>query len=128
MALREPFAATRENPSLRVAGLIVGGAGVAAIVGGVVMGLRASTLSDQVSNDAKKQPVGTFDQSKYDSGKTAQTLQWVGYGVGAAALVGGAILYWLGMPKSENPATQTLVTLLPYASADGMGGHLLVGF
>jgi tetratricopeptide (TPR) repeat protein len=118
-----------ENRSLRLTGLVLGGVGLVAVVGGAVMGLQAKSLSDQLTSDAKKQPVGAFDKSKYDSGKTAETLQWVGYGVGAAALIGGSILYWLGMPKgAEQTTTQTSITMLPYASANSVGGHLFVGF
>lgn len=117
----------QENRSLRITGMVVGGVGLAAVVTGAIMGLRAQGLADEITTDAQKQPVGTFDKSKYDSGKTAETLQWVGYGVGAAALLGGSVLYWLGMPKNAEPAT-TSITMLPYASASSVGGQLFVGF
>jgi len=120
-------APTQENRSLRITGMVVGGVGLAAVVTGAIMGLRAKGLADEITSDAQKQPFGTFDRSKYDSGKTAETLQWVGYGVGAAALVGGSVLYWLGMPKNTQPAT-TSITMLPYASASSVGGQLFVGF
>jgi hypothetical protein len=78
---------------LKILALVTGGVGVVAVGAGVVMGLRASSLSTEVSNDAK---AGTYSQSKFDSGERAQTLEIVGYSVGAAALIAGGILYYLG--------------------------------
>ena len=117
----------RGNRPLRIAGLAVGGAGALALVGGIVMGVRAKSLSDEVTNDAKKQPVGTFDRSKYDSGKQAETLQWVGYGVGAAALIGGAVLYWYGM---QGPATSANLawTVAPSIRTASLSGQMSMSF
>ncbi|HZL21103.1 MAG TPA: hypothetical protein VFG23_25435 [Polyangia bacterium] len=78
---------------LRIAGLITGGVGVLAVAGGVAMGLRARSLSSEVTSDAN---AGNFSQGKFDSGEHAQTLEVVGYAVGAAALIGGGLLYYLG--------------------------------
>ena len=119
----------RGNRPLRIAGLAVGGAGALALVGGVVMGARAKSLSDEVSSDARKQPVGTFDRSKYDSGKRAETLEWVGYGVGAAALLGGAVLYWYGM-VGQGPATSANLawTVAPSIGAKSVGGQMSMSF
>lgn len=119
----------RGNRPLRIAGLAVGGAGALALVGGIVMGARAKSLSDEVSSDARKQPVGTFDRSKYDSGKRAETLEWVGYGVGAAALLGGAVLYWYGM-VGQGPATSANLawTVAPSIGAKSVGGQMSMSF
>jgi hypothetical protein len=120
-----PTTATPGNRPLRITGLVVGGAGLAGMITGVAMGIRAKSLSDEVTADAKK---GTYAQSKVDSGRLAETLQWVGYGIGVAALAGGSILYWLGLPKSDAPAAQPSLTVLPYVGKDGVGSHLVVGF
>ena len=84
---------------LRIAGLITGGVGALAVVGGVVMGLRARSLSTEVTNDAN---AGMFSQSKFDSGERAQTLELVGYGIGAAALIGGGLLYYFGARQGDH--------------------------
>ncbi len=101
-------AATGTSPArahhLKVLALVVGGVGILAVGGGVAMGLRASSLSAEVSNDAK---VGIYSQSKFNSGERAQTLETVGYAVGAAALITSAILYYMGAessPRAETPA------------------------
>jgi hypothetical protein len=78
----------------RIAGIAVAGVGAGALAFGVVMGLRASSLSDQVTSDAANK--GTFSQTTYDEGRTAERYQIVGYSVGAAALIGGTILYLWG--------------------------------
>ena len=89
--------ATEPSPTrahhLKVLALVTGGIGVLAVGAGVAMGLRASSLSTEVSNDAKMM---MYSQSKFDSGERAQTLEIVGYSVGAAALIASGILYYLG--------------------------------
>ena len=94
------------------------------------MGARASSLSDQVTKNANGKPTGSYDQSKVDSGKLAETLQWVGYGVGAAAMVTGAALYWMGLPKAgETPLSpQARALVVPDVAANRVGGSLLVVF
>lgn len=84
---------------LRTAGLITGGVGVLAVAGGVVMGLRARSLSNEVTSDAN---AGMFSQSKFDSGEHAQTWELVGYGVGAAALITGGLLYYFGSHHDDH--------------------------
>jgi len=94
---------------LKILAAVVGGVGVLAVGGGVAMGLRASSLSTEVSNDAK---TGTYSQSKFDSGERAQTLEIVGYSVGAAALITSAILYYMGADSGqprETPAVSVSV-------------------
>jgi tetratricopeptide (TPR) repeat protein len=79
---------------LRIAGLVAGGAGVAAIGAGVYFGIRARNLSDQVS--------GTFEPEDDASGKAANRNMLIGYGVGAAGLItGGVISYLAARARSE---------------------------
>jgi cell division septation protein DedD len=119
----------RGSRGLRIAGIATGAGGLLFMAGGIYMGVRASSLSDEVSRDANKQPAGTYQSSKYDDGKLAETLQWVGYGVGAAALVGGAVLYWLGLPKSESTSQSRMsMVALPEVGAGCVGGRMLVLF
>jgi hypothetical protein len=92
----------------RVAGIAVAGVGVASVAFGVVMGLRAHALSNEVTNDALTQ--GTFSQSKYDDGRSAERYEIVGYSVGAAALLGGGFLYFWGLGHGSERATTPSVT------------------
>ena len=80
-----------------------GAAGVASIGTAVYFYTRATSLSDRISgSDAPT-------SSDYQAGKDAETMQWVFYGVGAAALATGAILYWLGSSSSASAPTATVV-------------------
>jgi tetratricopeptide (TPR) repeat protein len=77
---------------LRIAGLAVGAAGLLAIANGVRLSVRVADLNKSVmSND----PDGVAD------GKAAARDQWISYGIGAAALGGAGVLYYLGLTKDE---------------------------
>jgi hypothetical protein len=96
----------------KVAAWVIGGVGVVGVaVGGVCTYLALSDFSD-----IKKK----YDPSKDSQGKTYATVQWVGYGVGAAAIVTAVILLATGndAPKS--------VALAP-ALGPGMAGAALSG-
>jgi tetratricopeptide (TPR) repeat protein len=100
-------AASFQPPSsgygLRFAGIVCGAAGLASIGTAVYFYTRAASLSDRVSSsDAPT-------SSDYQAGKDAETMQWVFYGVGAAALATGAVLYWLGSSSSAFAPTATVV-------------------
>jgi tetratricopeptide (TPR) repeat protein len=78
----------------KVAAWVLGGVGVAALAtGGVFTGLALKDFSDV----EKK-----YDRGKESQGKTYAALQWVGYGVGGAAIVTAVILLATGKdtPKS----------------------------
>ena len=65
-------------------------------------------------------PGSVFDSSKYDPSKTYRTMQWVTLSVGAAAIVTGGVLYYLGASKkSASP-----VAIAPIVGP-GLGGAAL---
>jgi hypothetical protein len=90
---------------LRIAGIVCGSVGVAAIVTGVVFGLLARDLSNKVAN-AK-----SFNQSDDAAGSRDQKLQWDFYLVGAAAGAVGATLYYFGRRAART--TTPMVSLGP---------------
>jgi hypothetical protein len=101
-----------------VAGLAVGGAGLAAVVTGAVFGLQARAKGDSVSG-AK-----VFDPAADQAGHRAQTLQYVFYGVGAAALAAGGILYYLGLDRGPGDAGVALAPTFTSRSAGvALGGR-----
>jgi hypothetical protein len=107
---------------LKVLALVTGGVGVVAVGAGVAMGLRASSLSTEVTNEAK---TGTYSQSKFDSGERAQTLEIVGYSVGAAALLASGILYYLSAESGHaDRAPAASVSLGP----EGLGAGMRMSF
>lgn len=107
-ALPEPKAGSR---GLRIAGVVAGSAGVAALGAGVFFSLRTRSLSNSVGNAAK------FNPSDAQSGQHAATLQWVGYGVGAAAVAAGAALYWVGGSRND----EKTISFAPMLAPDSAG-------
>jgi len=104
-----PVTATAEPRSssrLRTAGVVTVAGGALALVGGLVCNLRANTLATDLSGS-------TYDRSKASQRDTYVTLGWVGYGVGAAALVTGATLYILGGRSTAGAESPTSVSLAP---------------
>jgi hypothetical protein len=92
-------AASPAEPSgrgLRIAGIACGVLGLASIGTGVYFYTRAVSYSDKVT----KQPVR--NPSDESAGKNAETMQWVFYGAGGAAVATGMVLYWLGRSSGES--------------------------
>jgi hypothetical protein len=81
---------------LRMAGIACGVVGVGAIGTGVYFYARARSLSDKVSGQK------VHKASDLQAGKDAETMQWVFYGIGGAALGTGVLLYALGWPAAPN--------------------------
>jgi len=69
----------------RNAGIATASAGVLLLGGGLLFGLAARSASADVSRQ--------YDPDRDSAGKRDATLQWVGYGVGLAAIVTGAVLF-----------------------------------
>lgn len=91
---------------------ILGGVGVAALVTGGVCTLMATSRFSDVE---KK-----YDPGKESDGKTFATVQWIGYGVGAAAVTTAVILAVTGKRSSGS------VALAP-AVASGQAGAVVSG-
>jgi tetratricopeptide (TPR) repeat protein len=101
---------------LRIAGITVGAVGVAGVVTGIFLGLHANSLYDESTS-------GIYNDDKYQSSKTFRTMEWVSFGLGAAAVVTGGVLYYLG--ASAKPANPP-VAIVPVAGP-GTGGAALLG-
>jgi hypothetical protein len=95
---------------LRIAGIVVGSVGVAALGSAIVLNHKANTMAKDLES-----PTG-YSRSKLDDRKTYETMAWIGYGVGAACLAGGAILYAVGVTKQSSP-----VALLPALAPEYAG-------
>lgn len=102
-AVPQDTGAKREGRGLRIAGVACGAVGAASIATAIYFYTRARSMSDKVSNH----PI--VDSSDYQAGKDAETLQWVFYGIGAAAVATGATLYGLGL----SAAAPSNVSLAP---------------
>jgi hypothetical protein len=102
-------AAPVANPGrgLRIAGIACGVLGLAAVGTGIYYYTQARSYSDKVS----AQPI--HNPSDDSAGKHAQTMQWVFYGAGAAAIATGTVLYVLGRaPADASRATTAIAPML----------------
>jgi len=118
---------------LRTTSMVLAGVGVVAIATGVVFSMKVRSSNDAINqmfaNGAYVTDEARLEQQISD-GKTFQTWQWVGYGVGIAALAGAATTFILsgGFAGKGAPAEHPAVTVTPTASSDGMGGVVRVRF
>jgi tetratricopeptide (TPR) repeat protein len=116
--------AGRPGRGLRVVGLATAGLGLVGVGLGVKFGLDASRIQD----DIEGQPAGTpwtFDDL-YAEGEAASRNMWISYGVGAAALVTGGVLYYLG--RNAGRAEERQWAVAPVWGASGSGLVLVGGF
>jgi PEGA domain/Tetratricopeptide repeat len=111
-----PESPSSNRSTLRVAPLLAGGVGVVAVTAGIYFSIRAHSLEGQVAN-AKQ-----FSKADDSAGETAHTLQFVMYGLGAAALVTAGVLadfYYASARSSEHS-----VAVLPWATAGAAGATM----
>jgi len=106
----EPPASSPGGSGLRIAGIVVLASGAAALAAGVVMNLKYNGMIDDLQRD--------YYPDRESSSEKYQTLGWAGYGVGAACIAGGAVLYYLGWQAGR-------VSVAPAPMAGG--GGILVG-
>lgn len=106
-----PPAPIAGGAGLRLGGVVVASVGAAALVGGLVLNLKYNSTIGEIQ--------GGWNDGKYSSNQTYKTASQIGYGVGSACLVGGAVLYYLGWNAGQ-------ATVAPAALAGG-GGATLVG-
>jgi hypothetical protein len=120
--LAAEVAPTAAQP-MRVAGLIVGLAGLAAAGYGAVQSYRVQTLNRRIWAD---------DSTGVTHGQSTERRQWLAYAAGAAGLSTGVLLYWLGRPRPGNsaslgvavtPGGATFMFSLRWAAHERRGAH-----
>jgi tetratricopeptide (TPR) repeat protein len=116
----EPHHASGGLGTKRIAAIGLGGAGVLGVVGGVVFGLKAKSISDGLS-----QTGAVYDPAEISRGEAANRNMFICYGVGGALLVAGAVLFVIGAPQAESADG---VTLAPVIGADLTGFAVSGGF
>jgi tetratricopeptide (TPR) repeat protein len=82
---------------LRIAGIATACAGVASLGVGVFFGLRARSLSDELSAN-----MAVYSQSSFDEGERAEKMSIVFTAVGGALVAGGLVTYYLGHRARES--------------------------
>jgi hypothetical protein len=97
----------RPRTGLRIAGIVAGVLGGASVATGVLFNLKANSMADDLNK-----PTG-YDVDKVSQRKTNENLSWIGYGVGAACLTGGAILLYLGYRGEDSPRVALTPSVAP---------------
>jgi tetratricopeptide (TPR) repeat protein len=117
-AMPNPYAApppvapaTDSGRKFRIAGIASAGTGAALMVVGIIQWRRAVSASNDI--EAAARAMDEFDPAVEDRGKSAETLQWVFYGLGTAALAAGAGLWFYGQHVTANETTTWRVSLAP---------------
>jgi hypothetical protein len=103
----------RPMTPLQWGGIGVAGAGVLALGAGVYFGFEAKSISDEASD------WDTFDPERFDEGEAAERNGIIALGVGAACVVTGGVLYYLGH-RSASQEAET-VSMTPMVLPDGLG-------
>jgi hypothetical protein len=115
--LAEP-AATRPGAGLRVAGISIASLGGAALVTGVVLNLKFNSMTGELEQH------NNYTRSADATRKDYRTWAWVSYGVAAACIPTGGVLYYLGWRKGKAAASALALVPLPVA---GGAGTMLAG-
>jgi hypothetical protein len=110
---------------LRGAAWAAGGLGLIGLGTGAYFGWRTADTTRAIERDRGPTSPGTLDRRLSD-GQRFEVLQWVGYGVGAAALLGSAVLFYVSRPVQELYAPGERLSLVP-ALVPGGGGASLAG-
>jgi hypothetical protein len=108
----------QSGSGLRTAGVITAAVGGVALVAGVVLNLKVNSMASDL------QKTDGYTANKESNRKTYETLGWVSYGVGAACVATGAVLYYLG--QRPDSAGSSSIALVP-AFAPGRAGAILKG-
>ena len=98
-----------QGKGLRIAGIVCASVGVVAVGAGVGMALKTQSITSD------EQKTGGGAPSQENERKSLVTWGWVGYGVGAAAIVTGVVLYLAGRSSESS----NNVALLPVLAPDG---------
>jgi PEGA domain len=108
-------AARADKPPSKVVPYVIGGVGVASLVGsGVLFGLRQGALSDLEKACPTRTDCPASEQSRYDDLKFYHYGSQVALGVGVVALgTAGALLFFQSRKKEPPPTASAKIFLLP---------------
>lgn len=100
----------RPGRGKKFAGYAVGGAGVVLVLTGLYFGAKARRLGDEISDDCKDGCDWNLLRDKDAEGKSAETTQYVLYGVGLATIAAGGVLWWMGNKESQTSSVAVVPT------------------
>ena len=105
--VRQQPPTTSSGSGLRIAGAVIAGVGGAGLIAGIVLNLKANSLADSIDP-----PGHTFDRNTESTRQNYEIFSWVGYGVGAAGIAMGAILYGIGWWQSGRAGDVALIPMI----------------
>jgi hypothetical protein len=108
----------KAGSGLRIAGVTVAAVGAAALITAVVLNLKVNSMASDLAKP------DNFNRDTDTSRKNYKTFGWISYGVGAACLAGGSMMYYLGWHSGRDSGSS--VALVPNV-APGMAGAVLTG-
>lgn len=106
----------KSGSSLRTAGVVTAAIGGAGLVSGLIFNLKFNGLTSDM------QKLDGYTAGRASDRNTYRTLVWTSYGVGAACVATGAILYYLGVRREPSSSVAFMPALVP-----GQVGALLKG-
>jgi tetratricopeptide (TPR) repeat protein len=121
-----PPASTDRGKSLRIAGLVVGGAGVVSLGVGVFFGIKAKQISDEITDHPMNMMWPDDIQDLEARGEAHEKKQIIFMIAGGAAVATGVALYLIG--RSRKSSDEQHVTLVPTASPESAGLAITGGF
>ncbi len=111
---------SRPGRSQRIAGLAVGIGSIVALGLGLKFGLDAKSAQNDVNRE--------WNQDRFDEGKTAERNMFIFSGVGAAALIAGGVVYYLGVKAGRRGANESRVSVVPRVGPSGAGIQMHLRF
>jgi hypothetical protein len=107
-----PAAAKDTGSTLRIVGIVTAAVGVAALGFGTYEYFRHESLVDDLEKKGDQYSDDQFSD-KQNQINDSKTMSWVGFSIGATALVAGATMYILGRASSSSGTEHAAVTLAP---------------
>lgn len=91
----------RPGRTLKISGVAIGSVGIAVLATGLVYGYRAQSLADQVTTACATNCDWAAWKDKDAAGRHDVTIGRVLDGVGVATVIGGSVLYYLGVRQGS---------------------------
>jgi tetratricopeptide (TPR) repeat protein len=92
--------------TLRLTGLVLGGVGLASAAAGIYFTTRVRHWESEAEDRAMMGATNDELEAEFgDKGRAAERNQFIGYAIGGALVVGGAVTYWLGLRKDQAAST-----------------------
>jgi len=104
----------RAGSGLRIAGVVIGSLAVAALGTGLILNLKVNNMTKDLEKP------DNFSRDTDSSRKDLKTLGWASYGIGAAFLAGGSVLYYFGW-RSSLATSRSDVAIRPILMSGSAG-------